>query len=1494
MHEFAARAGGRRTQRRTPRRNEDVLSSVEGNACSSAATTPSAAHAALTTPTRKRNITTTKKSAVVAPPAVRSSRGPPRARPAAAPPGQVRSAQVPAHAARAQCVGAMADGAAERSSNARNTPVSGAEGAAGATGAAPAAEKAPAASRRPTTVAGALPPRVRREDEEMADVLASLKVRPDATGVMLRLFERYARHEPRWTGAGATRALVMSLESLERLALDCGFVRSGGEGDDALAESVEAGRLPTREDLRGVAATVVRAGRHFAAELGIPKAAADALTVQALPFRLFPACLSELASVSYPEVRPVMARQKFMRARVLPAAKHVLAEADARAPAAGQGAAQVTHAPPAADEGTGADAPPGPAKAASAIPAWLPRAEDDAFGGSPRRDQWRKETAGPAGLKAAETVTAEDEANMTFQPAVNKGFPIQDPELAQRDFQRRQASAEERRRLRLMKLRQEQWEKDQAVVHTVPVVSEGSRRLIAKSALARETQAETTERLHRSREVAKARAAERDLSMLDPKTGQPLFRPVTNESELPPPVDTIYGGSSAGGDVAGDASVVSALASVSSMATAHALYADAEDQRRRVDAKRAQLEAQLEAERERPKMNSRSNDLLRRKLAREMCAIVTSMDATQSSAVEELRKFLARKKSGLLPASASPPRAPVRKGGLNGGKWGDWGAVRLDFHHTCEVMRRMGFVRTSDRMAEALAEGAKVVDVATPEEVSLLERMWGVLVPQGWTSVFASRLLSFLQALVTGEADVSPSLMAKVDKFVNHGARGRGGGEKKGSFSQRRSRASHSGSPSRRSDGGDYGLGSVNLDDEDGLDRLLSEQRAKLEHGGSMVGSDASVLHAGDDRGEDKAREEGAAVGAFPNEETIEEGTRQWRLAMGQGGSWDPNVLKQFRSLERNRTAVIGSKHARQEDLDTSALTGQHNRAAAKARDIASQRRRRARGDERGATDITGPSMDCTFQPMLCEKSLVMAAKAEETEVSILSARIGEKRTMKREELMLLKYKASKQRHAALKAQRQQQEMAECSFAPDRTATKQYRTRSARLGTHKGEAVGDRLYRNALQMRAVRDAKIAAKKDAEDKEIDEECTFAPEVHPSPAEVAQQARDRILQQVSGMIGLQRHPDDLESEPEHAGRAGEPTAWSDDGSSAGRLGDWSVASTDAPSAAGPPLPGGVRRRRRSSGPAVRGSLAAATAQLAAKPEEALTAAYVSGIAHPPRPRGFDKSVQRMRKGLAQREDHKAFEEHLRSGAVAQRAVVRDKKGRTKQKPFKLATKTRQRAREMGKSEREAERRFKASKSAEAAARNVASQAAEREEAARVAALAAAGRASSRDTWNEVLQSGRKVSHPPPPPQVTRSDGGDTSRGAPPLPAPRDPPPPVSDESAGEAEAAPEGAPADAGFDVESYHTGDNSGDDDDEPLMFVDVNISPSRSRRIAVFEDDDLREVAEDFVAEHGLDAAMVPRLQNLLETQRESVIEEEEAALAAELAGETGEERAAS
>jgi hypothetical protein len=59
----------------------------------------------------------------------------------------------------------------------------------------------------------------------------------------------------------------------------------------------------------------------------------------------------------------------------------------------------------------------------------------------------------------------------------------------------------------------------------------------------------------------------------------------------------------------------------------------------------------------------------------------------------------------------------------------------------------------------------------------------------------------------------------------------------------------------------------------------------------------------------------------------------------------------------------------------------------------------------------------------------------------------------------------------------------------------------------------------------------------------------------------------------------------------------------------------------------------------------------------------------------------------------------------------------------------------------------------------------------------------------------------------------------------------------------------------------------------PLLYVDVNLGPSHTERIVVYEGDTAFTLAKNFSEKHGLNPAMIGKLTELLEQQMSSLLE---------------------
>jgi len=67
-------------------------------------------------------------------------------------------------------------------------------------------------------------------------------------------------------------------------------------------------------------------------------------------------------------------------------------------------------------------------------------------------------------------------------------------------------------------------------------------------------------------------------------------------------------------------------------------------------------------------------------------------------------------------------------------------------------------------------------------------------------------------------------------------------------------------------------------------------------------------------------------------------------------------------------------------------------------------------------------------------------------------------------------------------------------------------------------------------------------------------------------------------------------------------------------------------------------------------------------------------------------------------------------------------------------------------------------------------------------------------------------------------------------------------------------------------------EDAGDEEEQPLLFVDVNLGPNDQRRIVVFEGDEPRHLAEQFCIENDLDSETLDKLEQLLEQQIAAVL----------------------
>ena len=107
------------------------------------------------------------------------------------------------------------------------------------------------------------------------------------------------------------------------------------------------------------------------------------------------------------------------------------------------------------------------------------------------------------------------------------------------------------------------------------------------------------------------------------------------------------------------------------------------------------------AQRNTSKMNRASKELLRRKLAKELCAVVTTLTVASGGALDALRRDMGASGSGAAvqagqvrgPDAAWPGEYHDEDPELWASPYTEWARQRLDFPQLAEVLRRMGFIR---------------------------------------------------------------------------------------------------------------------------------------------------------------------------------------------------------------------------------------------------------------------------------------------------------------------------------------------------------------------------------------------------------------------------------------------------------------------------------------------------------------------------------------------------------------------------------------------------------------------------------------------------------------------------------------------------------------------------------------------------------------------------------------------------------------------------------
>jgi hypothetical protein len=128
---------------------------------------------------------------------------------------------------------------------------------------------------------------------------------------------------------------------------------------------------------------------------------------------------------------------------------------------------------------------------------------------------------------------------------------------------------------------------------------------------------------------------------------------------------------------------------------------------------------------------------------------------------------------------------------------------------------------------------------------------------------------------------------------------------------------------------------------------------------------------------------------------------------------------------------------------------------------------------------------ECTFQPMICDRSRKLEAKTR--------MHVDEQQPMNREDLLLHKARAAEDRAAVARQRKAQEEMAECTFAP--VINQYYPDMDKDGGGDPGSSQprSELLYQNYLRKKAANDEGFVQHKTTLDQEVEVHCTFKPQL-----------------------------------------------------------------------------------------------------------------------------------------------------------------------------------------------------------------------------------------------------------------------------------------------------------------------------------------------------------------------------------------------------------------
>jgi hypothetical protein len=125
---------------------------------------------------------------------------------------------------------------------------------------------------------------------------------------------------------------------------------------------------------------------------------------------------------------------------------------------------------------------------------------------------------------------------------------------------------------------------------------------------------------------------------------------------------------------------------------------------------------------------------------------------------------------------------------------------------------------------------------------------------------------------------------------------------------------------------------------------------------------------------------------------------------------------------------------------------------------------------------------ECTFQPMICDRSRKLEAKTR--------SHRDDQRPMNREDLLLHKARAAEDRAAVARQRKAQEEMAECTFAP---VINQNYSDPDKDPDYNSQPRSELLYQNYLRKKAASDEGFVLHKTTLDQEVEVHCTFKPQL-----------------------------------------------------------------------------------------------------------------------------------------------------------------------------------------------------------------------------------------------------------------------------------------------------------------------------------------------------------------------------------------------------------------